>query len=212
MSRALRGQGDLFEHRQREELERIAQWASDGPEEGIRQEISPAPSSVVWDQVNADSSLCSPKNCQPDTCFYRRARSRVDQADLVILNHSLLFSLIGAGIVPSEDDSGVLFPDDFVIFDEAHEIPDVASDHLGILVSSWAMESFFKKLYNAKKGKGVLKELADPAILKQLNRQNWQLRTFLTIYTSKCWGKETGYGCGSPTACRLNYFLLLDGR
>ena len=132
--RALRGQSDLFEHRQREELERIAQWSSDGPEEGIRQEISPAPSSVVWDQVNADSSLCSPKNCQSDTCFYRRARSRVDLADLVILNHSLLFSLIGAGIVPSEDDSGVLFPDDFVIFDEAHEIPDVASDHLGISV------------------------------------------------------------------------------
>ena len=79
------------------------------------------------------------------------ARSRVDLADLVIPNHSLLFSLIGAGIVPSEEDSGVLFPDDFVIFDEAHEIPDVASDHLGISVSSYMMESFFKKLPTMQK-------------------------------------------------------------
>ncbi len=206
LSRALRGQGDLFEHRQREELERIAEWASDGPEEGIRQEISPSPSSVVWDQVNADSSLCSPKNCQPDTCFYRRARSRVDQADLVILNHSLLFSLIGAGIVPSEDDSGVLFPDDFVIFDEAHEIPDVASDHLGISVSSWAMESFFKKLYNAKKGKGVLKRIGRSSDFEAIEQAELATEDFFNHLHLEVLGERDRLRLREPNSLPIELF------
>ena len=206
LSRALRGQGDLFEHRQREELERIAEWASEGPEEGIRQEISPSPSSVVWDQVNADSSLCSPKNCQPDTCFYRRARSRVDQADLVILNHSLLFSLIGAGIVPSEDDSGVLFPDDFVIFDEAHEIPDVASDHLGISVSSWVMESFFKKLYNAKKGKGVLKRIGRSSDFEAIEQAELATENFFNHLHIEVLGERDRLRLREPNSLPIELF------
>ena len=84
---------------------------------GESRDLSPPPSAVVWDQVNADSSLCS--NCHPDHCCYRRARARVEGANLVIVNHSLLFSLLGAGFGPDDNEGGVLFPDDFIIFDEA---------------------------------------------------------------------------------------------
>ena len=52
---------------------------------------------------------------------------------VIIVNHSLLFSLLGAGVSPSNEADGVIFPNDFVIFDEAHEMIDEASEHLGDL-------------------------------------------------------------------------------
>ena len=54
------------------------------------------PSAVVWDPVNADSSLCSRKSAIL-TIVSTGARAHVECANLVIVNHSLLFSLLGAG-------------------------------------------------------------------------------------------------------------------
>ena len=159
LSRALMGQGDLFESYQRNEVQRIAEWVESGAVEGIRQEMSPPPNPLVWDLVNADSSVCSAKSCSPENCYYRRARALVEQADLIVVNHSLFFSLLGAGMGPSDDESGILFADDFLIFDEAHEIADVASDHLGVSLSSWSLETFLRQLYNPKKGKGLISKI-----------------------------------------------------
>jgi len=156
LRKTMSGQSELFEGSQKSELQRIAQWADTEAREGIRQELSPTPMGVVWDAVNADSSICSSKRCSPDTCFYRRAREAVDRANLVIVNHSLLFSLMGAGFGPRDEEEGVLFADDFVIFDEAHEMAEVASEHLGLSISSWALETSIRKIYNSKKRKGLL--------------------------------------------------------
>jgi len=162
LRKTMAGQSELFEGGQRAELQRIAQWADTEAREGIRQELSPSPMGTVWDAVNADSSICSGKRCSPDTCFYRRARDAVDRADLVIVNHSLLFSLMGAGFGPRDEEEGVLFADDFVIFDEAHEMADVASEHLGLSISSWALETSIRKIYNSKKRKGLLAKAGRP--------------------------------------------------
>ena len=78
LQKTMQGQGDLFEGNQRSELQRIAVWAGTEAKEGIRQELSPSPMGVVWDAVNADSSICSSKRCSPDSCFYRRARAEVE--------------------------------------------------------------------------------------------------------------------------------------
>jgi ATP-dependent DNA helicase DinG len=159
LHRALSGQTDFLDVGQRKELERIANWANTEAVEGIRQEISPPPSVSVWEQINADSSICSSKRCHPEHCFYRRARNRVERANLVIVNHSLLFSLLGAGFGPDNEDGGVLFADDFIVFDEAHEIPEVASEHLGLSLSSWSLETFLRRLYNPRGRKGLLKSI-----------------------------------------------------
>jgi ATP-dependent DNA helicase DinG len=160
LHRALSGQGELFEGRQRQELERIAKWATSGSAiEGIRQELSPQPMGTIWDAVSADSSLCSSKRCKPENCFYRKARAEVEESDLVIVNHSLLFSLMGAGFGPPDDKGGVMFANDFVVFDEAHEMPDVAGDHLGLSISSWALEMSIRRIYNSKKRKGLISRM-----------------------------------------------------
>lgn len=149
-------QQELFEDAERQHLRLLGEWLGKA-KEGIRQELSPEPPSELWERVNADSSLCSPKNCSPDNCPYQRARSRLQQAQVIIVNHSLLFALLNAGMGPRGKASGVLFPDDAVILDEAHRVPAIATDHFGLSLSSYGIQRALLALYNPKKQRGFLK-------------------------------------------------------
>lgn len=147
---------------------RLAKWSAHS-KDGIIQELSPQPFSDVWDAVNADSSTCSKKNCDPGVCFYQRARKQLLRANCVIVNHSLLFSLINAGMPPKGETPGVLLPNDFVVLDEAHRIPAIATDHFGIHVSSYALDRALKRIYNPRTRHGLSRKLgplADTSIIK----------------------------------------------
>ena len=188
LHRALSGQGELFEGRQKRELERIAEWANKGAVEGIRQELSPLPMGAVWDAVSADSSLCSSKRCKPENCFYRRARAEVEESDLVIVNHSLLFSLMGAGFGPNDDKGGVMFANDFVIFDEAHEMPEVAGDHLGLSISSWALEMSVRRIFNPKKRKGLISRIGRSVDFEAVENAEFAVADFFQYLHAKTLG------------------------
>lgn len=149
-------QTEMFKNTEREELIRIAQWSAVA-KNGVVQELSPSPLPEVWDAINADSSICSRKNCDSETCFYQRARKQLLSANCVIVNHSLLFSLINAGMQPDGDARGILLADDFVVLDEAHRIPAIATDHFGTHVSSYAVDRALKRIYNPKTNRGILK-------------------------------------------------------
>ncbi|MFR6033136.1 MAG: hypothetical protein ACLUKN_08160 [Bacilli bacterium] len=97
LKRALAEKRELFNTEETAELERIAEWAA-FTQTGLMDELNPSPNPEVWSWVNADSSSCTPKNCADGTCFYQRARKEVASADLVVLNHSLLFALLSAGL------------------------------------------------------------------------------------------------------------------
>ncbi|WP_269538904.1 ATP-dependent DNA helicase [Cerasicoccus fimbriatus] len=156
LSRAIATKSDLFGGPQVEDLQRIAEWST-LTKEGLRDELSPAPDSEVWEWVNADSSSCNKKNCTPETCFYRRALKARQESHLVVMNHSLLFSLIAAGLAPGNS-AGVLYPEDYLVLDEAHTVPGIATDHYGLGISSYGVDRALKLLYNPsrKKGKGLL--------------------------------------------------------
>lgn len=210
LQRTMMGQGDLFEGNQRSELRRIAQWAGEEAKEGIRQEISPSPRGVVWDAVNADSSVCSSKRCSPDSCFYRRARAEVDRADLIIVNHSLFFSLMGAGFGPPDDGEGILFPNDFVIFDEAHEMPEVASEHLGLSISSWTLEMSIRKVYNTQKRKGLLARTGRQVDLEAAENAELAVADFFQYLHVKTLGKQDRVRLLEPGALPLEVFPPLS--
>jgi ATP-dependent DNA helicase DinG len=139
------------------ELLRLSTWSASS-KNGIVQELSPAPQPDVWDAVNADSSTCSKKNCDPAVCFYQRARKQLLSSNCVIVNHSLLFALINAGMPPKGDARGILLPDDFVVLDEAHRIPAIATDHFGVHVSSYAVDRALRRIYNPSKNRGILRK------------------------------------------------------
>ncbi len=162
LARAIETRMDLFGNADNDDLQRLSDWAQI-TETGMREELSPAVSPEVWDWVNADSGACNRKNCSPQTCFYRKAQARRAEAHITIVNHSLLFSLMAAGLAPQGDAPGVLFANDFLVLDEAHTVPDTATDHFGVGVSSFALERLLKRLYSAKgkKPRGLLARLGD---------------------------------------------------
>ncbi len=149
-------QTELFEDRERKELQRIATWSQEQGCDGMRQGLSPRPDFEVWDRVSADSSLCSRKRCSPQSCFYQKARDRLATADVIVVNHSLLFALLGAGMGPETETKGILFAEDFLVLDEAHQVPKVASDYFGSAIGSYGVALTLRRLWDSRKKKGLL--------------------------------------------------------
>jgi len=170
LSHALAERASLFDDSGYAELQRIAAWA-ETTESGLRHDLAPPPSPDVWDAVNADSSSCSRRACDCERCFYQRARAR--SAQVIVVNHALLFSLINAGGARAEgagpDVSGVLFPGDFVVLDEAHTVSEVAEESFGLALSSLGIERTLKHLYNPRTRRGIMKKRGDAEFRQRIS-------------------------------------------
>ncbi len=169
LRQALATREDLFNSEETRQLEAIATWA-EATTTGLREEIRPRPSAEVWDWVNADSTNCNKKNCTAQTCFYRRAMTERAAAHVIVVNHALLFSLIGAGAGQGGTTPGILFPKDLVILDEAHTLPAIATEHLGLSLSSYGIDRALKQLYHPRRNKGLLVKLRDRAGQEEVTR------------------------------------------
>lgn len=162
LKRAVAEKSELFENEDSKELERIREWALT-TQTGLKDEMSPPPKWEVWTWVNADSSSCTAKNCTDGTCFYQKARRAVAGADVVIVNHSLLFSLIASGAASEIGSRGILFSDDMCVIDEAHLIPDVVADNFGLSLSYAGIMQELRRIYDTRRKRGLItrKELAN---------------------------------------------------
>jgi ATP-dependent DNA helicase DinG len=171
LSHALAERASLFDDAGYAELVRIADWAAATPT-GLRHDLQPPPDPEVWDAVNADSSACSRRSCDCARCFYQRARARVRSAQVIVVNHALLFSLISAGGARAEgaaaDAGGVLFPGDFAVLDEAHTVPEVAQESFGLSLSSLGVERSLRHLYNPKTRRGIMARRADAELRQKV--------------------------------------------
>ena len=164
LQKAMQKSGNLFTSSEVEELQRIYEW-SKTTKDGSLSDFSIEPDQKVWAQVCSERGLCSPKTCghqsdfarDHETCFFQRVRNRILSADVVILNHTLFFTLLGG--VDEEMEGGILFKNDFVIFDEAHTMESVASRHIGLSVSSGQVRYSLNRLWNPRTEKGLLATL-----------------------------------------------------
>src|SRR5437773_1831915 len=122
LERALQSSKELFTGPEASELQRLAEWAST-TRDGSLSDLSVEPDPKVWTQVCSEAHICTQKTCgQNPRCFYQQARKRLLASDLIVLNHTLLFILLGSPDQQEERESGFLFPNDFIILDEAHTI------------------------------------------------------------------------------------------
>jgi ATP-dependent DNA helicase DinG len=120
----------------------IAEWEQT-TETGDRAELGSLPElSVLWNKIDARSETCLGQSC-PDweRCFITGMRRKALESDILIVNHHLFFAdqsiKAMAGGAP---DAGVLPEAGAVIFDEAHELEDVASSYFGIGLSNVRVE------------------------------------------------------------------------
>src|SRR5437899_5066755 len=161
LERALQSSKELFTGPEDNELNRIAEWASK-TRDGSLSDLSIEPDPKVWAQVCSEAHICTQKTCgQNPRCFYQQARKKLLAADVIVLNHTLLFVLLGDPKEQEERESGFLFPNDFIIFDEAHTVEQVASKQIGIAVSQYGLRSTIQRLYNARTRKGLFTVMRD---------------------------------------------------
>jgi ATP-dependent DNA helicase DinG len=161
LERALQNEQELFTGPERSELQRLAEWART-TRDGSLSDLSLEPDPKVWVQVCSEAHICTQKTCGQDPrCFYQQARKRLLAADVIVLNHTLLFILLGSPDTQEERESGFLFPNDFIIFDEAHTVEQVASKQIGIGVSQYGLRSTIQRLYNARTRKGLFTVMRD---------------------------------------------------
>ena len=171
LQKAMQQSGHLFTSSEAEELNRIYEW-SKTTSDGSRSDFEIEPDEKVWSQVCSERGLCSPKTCgyqsefakQGAVCFFQRARQRILSADVLVLNHTLFFTLLGT--LEEEVEGGILFRNDFVVFDEAHLMEHVASKHIGVSVSSGQMRYAVQRLWNPRTEKGLLSVLKKGGALK----------------------------------------------
>src|SRR5438874_3208652 len=155
LERALQSSKELFTGPEENELNRIAEWAST-TRDGSLSDLSIEPDPKVWTQVCSEAHICTQKTCgQNPRCFYQQARKRLLAADVIVLNHTLLFMLLGTPEEQAERESGYLFPNDFIVFDEAHTIEQTASRQVGMAVSQYGLRATVQRLYNARTRKGL---------------------------------------------------------
>jgi ATP-dependent DNA helicase DinG len=163
LERALQQSNELFTGSEKGELEQIAEW-SRTTKDGTLSDLTFEPDAKVWAQVCSEAHICTAKSCgQQPGCFYQQARRRLLSADIVVINHTLLFMLLGSPDEQEERESGFLFPNDFIIFDEAHTLEQVASRQIGIGVSQYGLKATIQRLYNARTRKGLFTVTRDAA-------------------------------------------------
>jgi ATP-dependent DNA helicase DinG len=181
---ALKGGASLFPTAMEQELARIEKWSRES-KTGLMQELDPLPPEEVWEHISADSPACNNRNCTPDSCPYRRAKKMVEDANVLIVNHSLLFSLLGAGMNPGGETPGILHPADFAVLDEAHTVPAVATDHFGAFVSDYAVRRQLLRLHNPTTKRGLLERYCEGRGKKEVEHALAVVREFFAKVADK---------------------------
>ena len=141
---ALRDQPVLSGLDEVNEYQQIAEWERT-TETGDRAELSALPElSALWHKLDARSEACLGSSC-PDyrRCFITEMRRRAMESDLIIVNHHLFFADCAVrAAAAAAPDAGILPEAAAVIFDEAHELEEVASNYFGRSLSNVRFEDF----------------------------------------------------------------------
>lgn len=116
----------------------IREWEKT-TEFGDRAEIRTLPEgSTAWGKVDARREMCTGQKCpQFERCFITLMRQRAQESDIIVVNHHLFF----ADLALRGDEVSALLPNyQVVIFDEAHEVEDVAGEYFGVSISNYRLE------------------------------------------------------------------------
>jgi ATP-dependent DNA helicase DinG len=125
-----------------EQYRAIAAW-EENTASGDRSELASLPeASALWHKLDARADTCLGQKCSAwDKCFVTEMHRRAMESDIIIVNHHLFFAdLAIKQQADGAPDAGILPEAGAVIFDEAHELEDVAGNYFGISVSAARLE------------------------------------------------------------------------
>ncbi|MBY0356834.1 MAG: hypothetical protein K2W82_02435 [Candidatus Obscuribacterales bacterium] len=117
------------EHKLEAEIDsRIINWLNDS-ETGDRSELDFLPVGELWSEISSDADDCLRNKCSSfNKCFYFKARKEAEQADILVVNHALL-------LIDAASGGNILPPYEILIIDEAHQLPDIATNSFSVGLS-----------------------------------------------------------------------------
>src|SRR4051812_23087706 len=133
-------------------------WAQE-TRTGDRAELTGLPDAfATWREVNSTPDTCTGQKCAHyDRCFVFAMRRQASEADVVIVNHHLFFAVLALRSSSAGDAGAAVLPRyDAVIFDEAHAVPEVATENFGVQLGSFRV---------AELGRDAARVLAGPSQL-----------------------------------------------
>lgn len=168
---ALRNQPILSGLEEIEQYQAIAEWERT-TETGDRAELAGLPeASALWNKLDARGDACLGTTC-PDykRCFITEMRRKALESDIIIVNHHLFFADLAVKQEASgAPDAGILPEAAAVVFDEAHELEDVASSYFGLSVSNIRFEELARDTDILLRGKEGAEKM--PIVTQQLRER-----------------------------------------
>ncbi len=149
-------------------------------ETGDRAELTFLPDDAeLWNRMDARSDTCTGQKCpEYDKCFITAMHQRAQDADLIIVNHHLFF----ADLAIRQDDFGSILPEyAAVIFDEAHEIEDVASDYFGRSVSSYKLDELARDAEQTLR----LVQVPSPTVRRSVTQLRERAHSFFDAFPAR---------------------------
>jgi ATP-dependent DNA helicase DinG len=135
-------------------LERIERWSWQTPRGDLAEVPGLSDSHPVWPQVTATRDSCLGGSCpELARCHVARSRREAQAADVVIINHHLLLSDLA---LKEEGFADLLGSADALIIDEAHQLPDLATQHFGVVLASRTLEGLLAEVEREMGGRGEL--------------------------------------------------------
>lgn len=167
--KALDQQGKLFAEEEPSDLEALSRWARQ-TSDGSRSDLSLNVSSALWERVSCESDTCTRIKCEHySRCFFYKARRQAAAADLLVVNHHLLFADLAVRRATGRyHDAAVLPPYSRLILDEAHNVEDIATEYFGIQVSKLWLRRLLARFYQVGKRGAVRERGALPILLAGL--------------------------------------------
>ncbi len=153
-------QESLFEEDRTQEVKGLLEWVRT-TQDGSLSDLAHPPSEELWEEVRSDPDACLRARCPHfQECFFQRARRAAAGAELLVVNHHLLFTdLAVRRATQNYTQSAVLPPYRKLVLDEAHNVEDAATAHLGAEVTRRGLYRTLGRL--DRKGRGILTALHD---------------------------------------------------
>jgi len=196
----------LFSPQDPKYLKLIKKWAQ-RTATGDRAELAELPEDILlWHHLDAARETCTGQKCRNfDSCFITRVRQQALESDIIIVNHHLFF----ADLALRQGDFGSVLPDySTLVFDEAHELEDVATQYFGVMVSNYRIEELARDADRVLNESGSSSAFLSSQIAKLMERS----KEFFTRFQ----GREGRYALqpfGSEAGIRRGLYgvdLLID--
>ena len=168
---SLEKEGDyLIETDERTELKAILEW-SHRTSEGSRSDLAILPRFSVWEKVACESDNCARIRCSHyNECFFYNARREATSADLLIVNHHLLFADLAVRGDTGRYNEAAILPATtrHVILDEAHNVEEVATDYFGTQIAKLGLLRLLGRFYSLREREKVREKGLLPHLLARL--------------------------------------------